>query len=64
MSYFGDGMRAVADSNVDRPGLTAHPPEYIQSLLAHDTGIVPDSWEQEFGPSARDTNALLVFDVR
>lgn len=60
--YFGEGIREAGNSNVDSPGLSRRPPAHIASLL--EAEAVPDWWEREFASSLRNTNAVLVFDLR
>jgi hypothetical protein len=63
-AYFAEGIRETANSNVDRPGIVERPPQYVQTLLEQERGVVPPWWEGEFAASLRETNALLVFDLR
>jgi hypothetical protein len=39
VGYFADGIRQAANTNVDRPGIAAQPPNYV--LASRSSGLLP-----------------------
>ncbi len=61
-SYY-PGLLPASD-NDGRRGFHPEPPPHILGLLRFRDEGIPDSWENEYSDSVRDTKAVVVLDLR